>query len=465
MPRAHFVGIGGAGMSALARVLMEMGYEVTGSDLVLGEAARRLAGRGARVFQGHRAEQVGNPDLVVVSAAVPADNVEVREARARGLPVLGRAELLARLMAERDGVGVAGAHGKTTTASMVAVCLERAGLDPTVLIGGELNDEGATSRLGRGRYLVAEVDEYDGTILLLHPHVALVTNIDDDHLERYRYSMDELVGAFRRFLDQVRPGGTAVACLDSPHLRRALEGYRGNLITYSLNGEADYTAADIGLLPGGSRFVAHHGGRPLGEVTLAVPGLHNVQNALGAIAACSFLGVDFPVAREALASFRGVRRRFQTLGTENGIRVVDDFAHHPAEVEATLRAARLEAGGGRVVCLFQPHRYTRTQILHRAFGPALALADLVGVMDVYPAAEPPLPGVTGELVARAVRDQGKPAPFLPSPREALDWLRENVRPGDLVMVMGAGDIWKVGKEFVRHLRGGGASGTGPDPAA
>ncbi|MEW6547388.1 MAG: UDP-N-acetylmuramate--L-alanine ligase [Bacillota bacterium] len=465
MPRVHFVGIGGAGMSALAHVLIEMGYEVSGSDLVSSEATRRLASQGATIFQGHRAEQVGNPDLVVVSAAVPAGNPEVEEARARGLPILGRSELLARLMAERDGVGVAGAHGKTTTASMVAVCLERAGFDPTVLIGGELNDAAATSRLGRGRYLVAEVDEYDGTILLLEAYVALVTNIDDDHLERYRYSMDELMAAFRRFLEQVRPDGAAVACLDSPYVRRALNGYGRRLITYALNGEADYSAQDIQLQPGGSRFTAWFRGRRLGEVRLSVPGRHNVQNALGAIAACSFLGVEFPSAREALASFRGVRRRFETLGIERGIRVVDDFAHHPAEVEATLRAARQEAGEGRVVCLFQPHRYTRTQILHRAFGPALVLADLVGVMDIYPAAETPIPGVTGELVAQAVRDQGKEAPFLPSPGEALAWLQSTARPGDLVLVMGAGDVWKLGKEFLRHLRGGGSVGTGAGPSA
>lgn len=451
MPRVHFVGIGGAGMSALAGVLLEMGYEVSGSDLASGDATRRLAARGAAIFQGHRAEQLGDADLVVVSAAVPEDNVEVREARSRRLPILGRSELLARLMEERHGVAIAGAHGKTTTASMVAVCLEQAGYDPTVLIGGELNDVPATSRLGRGRYLVAEVDEYDGTILLLHAYLALVTNIDDDHLERYGYSLDRLIGAFRRFLDQVRPEGAAVVCLDSPHLRRALDGYGGRLVTYSLNGAADYTARDMQLLPGGSRFSACSGGKPLGEVTLSVPGRHNVQNALGTIAACSFLGVGFPPLAEALASFRGVRRRFQTLGVARGIRVVDDFAHHPAEVEATLRVARLEAGEGRVICLFQPHRYTRTGILHRAFGPALALADEVGVMDVYAAAEPPIPGVTGELVARAVRDEGKPAPFLSTPGEAVEWLKGVARAGDLVLVMGAGDVWKVGKDFLRWL--------------
>jgi len=438
-------------MSALAAVLLEMGYEVSGSDLAPGEATRRLAARGATIFRGHRPEHVGDADLVVVSAAVPEDNVEVREARSRGLPVLGRSELLARLMEERRGVAIAGAHGKTTTASMVAVCLEHAGYDPPVLIGGELNDSAATSRLGRGRYLVAEVDEYDGTILLLHPHLGLVTNIDDDHLERYGYSMDRLIAAFRRFLDQVRPEGAAVVCLDSPHLRRAIHGYEGRLITYSLNGTADYVARDVQLVPGGSRFTAWYRGEPLGEVTLSVPGLHNVQNALGAIAASTFLGVDFPSLQGALALFRGVRRRFQVLGVSRGIRVVDDFAHHPAEVEATLRTARHEAGDGRVICVFQPHRYTRTALLHRAFGPVLALADEVAVMDVYPAAETPIPGVSGELVARAVREHGKAAPFLPTPAAAVGWLEQVARPGDLVLVMGAGDVWKVGKEFLGRL--------------
>lgn len=463
--KAHFVGVGGAGMSALAQVLLDMGYRVSGSDLQASAATGRLASQGATIYLGHRAEQVGDADLVVVSAAVPPDNEEVRAARARGVPVLGRGEMLAQLMAQRDGVAVAGAHGKTTTASLVAACLEAGGLDPTVLIGGELNDSGTNARLGRGRYLVAEVDEFDGTILLLQPYLALVTNVDNDHLDRYEGRMENLLAAFRRLLDGVRPGGIAVACLDSPYLRQTLRGYGRPLLTYALEGPADFTAREVRLVPGGSRFVAVREGREWAEVTLRVPGRHNVQNALGAMAAVTHLGVPLAAQLQALESFRGVQRRFQTLGWAGGARVVDDYAHHPAEVRATLEAARAEAVGGRVVCLFQPHRYTRTQLLHREFGPALALADVVGVMEVYPAAEPPLPGISGELIVRAVREQGREAFFLPGPAEALAWLKRQVRPGDLVLVMGAGDVWRVGARLAHELEGGSSGGTGSEPLA
>ncbi|HHY95741.1 MAG TPA: UDP-N-acetylmuramate--L-alanine ligase [Firmicutes bacterium] len=332
-------------------------------------------------------------------------------------------------------------------------------MDPTVLIGGELNDTGTTSHLGRGRYLVAEVDEFDGTISLLEPYLALVTNVDNDHLDRYGGRMDNLMAAFRRFMEKVRPGGTVVACLDSPYLVRALAGFRGPLITYSLHdqagpdGGADYTARAIEFSPSGTRFRVHHGKVSVGEVFLRVPGVHNVQNALGAIAASLYLGVPFGVAAQALAAFRGVQRRLQILGEAGGVRVVDDYAHHPTELKATLQAARIWAGAGRLVCLFQPHRYTRTQLLHREFGPALALADLVGVTDIYPAAEPVIPGVTGELVAQAARDQGKEVPFLKDGDQTLAWLREQVRPGDLVLVVGAGDVWQLGIRLLEELRG------------
>jgi UDP-N-acetylmuramate--alanine ligase len=459
--RIHFVGIGGIGMSGIAELLANLGYEVSGSDAKRSDITERLERLGVRVG-AHDAANVGPADVVVTSSAIRADNPELVEARRRGVPVIPRAEMLAELMRLRYGIAIAGAHGKTTTTSMVALVLERAGLDPTAVIGGRLSAFGSNARLGRGDYMVVEADESDRSFLKLSPSIAVVTNIDHEHMESYG-SWDNLQQAFADFANKVPFYGAVIACADDPPVRELLPRLTRRVITYGL----DATSADV--VGRGMRLEAfgatctvaqrQAGGTfdELGLIRLTVPGRHNLLNALGAIAVGIEVGVPFARVAAALEEFRGAERRFQKLGEANGVLVVDDYGHHPTEIAAVVAAAR--AGiDRRVVVVFQPHRYTRTAQLMKEFGPALGAADEVVLTDIYPAGETAIPGVTIEALADSVR-ASTPCPVRLV--KALDDLPAAVaasaRPGDLVITLGAGSIGTVGPRILAAL---GPSGAG-----
>jgi UDP-N-acetylmuramate--alanine ligase len=458
--RVHFVGVGGSGMSGIAEVLVNLGYAVSGSDAKRSAVTDRLASLGASIAIGHETGHVGNADVVVVSSAIASTNPEIVEARRRHVPVIPRAEMLAELMRLRTGIAIAGAHGKTTTTSMVAWVLEQGGLDPTAVIGGRFSAFGSNARLGRSAYMVAEADESDRSFLTLSPTIAVVTNIDREHLDAYG-TFEHIVEAFVAFADRVPFYGAVVACLDDAPLAAIVPQLKRRVITYGFDAAAEVrgldpvtdgrTAScdvrfDVRGLPGGS------GG---GRLTIGVPGVHNLQNALAAIAVALEVGVPFATAVDALARFRGAERRFDVRGTVKGVTVVDDYGHHPTEIAAVLRAAR--AGKpSRVIALFQPHRFSRTRDLMDAFGPALALADVVVLTDIYPAGEAPIDGVTAERLAEAVKANAgevhlvKDVQALPAAAAAL------VRPGDVVVTLGAGSIGTVGEPLLAAIASGGA---------
>jgi len=449
----HFIGIGGVGMSSIAHILLARGFRVSGSDLKASPATERLRLDGAVVYTGHRAHQVEGADQVVVSSAIREDNEELRAARALGIPVVRRGEMLAALMAGTKGVAVAGTHGKTTTTAMIALVFQKNGLDPTILVGGDLAAIGGNAVPGRGRWLVAEADESDGSFLLLEPTVAVVTNVEDDHLEHYG-SREGIVRAFWRFLERIPPEGTAVLCTDDPGVREVLALYRGPRLTYGLTGSPDFHLRVEELSGLSARGEVSYRGRVLGRLELAVPGRHNLQNACAAIAAGTFAGLSFPAMARVLAGFTGVKRRFEILGCAGGVTVVDDYAHHPSEIKATLRAAA-GTSPGRIVACFQPHRYSRTKRLAREFAAAFDDADLVIVSDVYGAGEAPLPGVCGLSVVEAFPAQnGRVVLYRPTLADVVDCLTAAVMPGDLVLTLGAGDIWRAGRELLLRLGGG-----------
>lgn len=446
----HFIGIGGAGMSAIAEILLARGLPVSGSDLKDSEVLERLRRKGAAIFVGHRAAHVRPDQVVIVSSAIPQDNEELAAARELGATIFHRSEMLGRLMAGYRGIAVAGSHGKTTTTSMVAGILEGAGLSPTVLIGGELPDLGGNAKLGGGPYLVAEADESDASFVNLEPFWAVVTNIEDDHLDYYG-TMDKMLAAFRTFLGRVTPEGGAVLCWDDERVRRVSEGLPVPFTTYSTSGPADYQAETLEVRAKGSRFRVLRGGQPLGEISLAVPGVHSISNALAATAVASLLEIPFATISSCLAAFRNVRRRFEVLLDAAGIQVVDDYAHHPTEIAATLAAAR-KAAAGRVFAIFQPHRYTRTLNLYRQFARAFADADKVYITDIYPAGEKPIPGVTATLIVDAVKEvRGDRAEFAAQARQVVDELLAELAPGDMAVTLGAGDVWQLGRELAQAL--------------
>lgn len=453
--RLHFVGVGGAGMSGLAEVLVNLGYEVSGSDSRRSDVTDRLAALGVSVAIGHDSAHVGGADVVVVSSAIDPVNPEIVEARRRHVPVVRRAEMLAELMRLRTGIAIAGAHGKTTTTSMVAWMLERAGLDPTAVIGGRLRAFGSNARLGRGAYMVAEADESDRSFLTLSPTIAVVTNIDYEHLDAYG-SFDNLVDAFAAFADRVPFYGVVVACLDDGAVATLVPTLRRRVITYGFAAESEVRGLDPstdGRAAGCTVRYDVHGvpnGTGAGQLTLAVPGLHNLQNALAATAVGLEIGVPFGTIAAALGSFRGAERRYDVRGSAAGVTVVDDYGHHPTEIAAVLRTAR--AGDpGRIVVVFQPHRYTRTRDLLDAFGPALALADVVVLTDIYPAGEPPIAGVTVDHLAEAVRRPTRELHVVKDLAAVPALVASLVQPGDLVVTLGAGSIGTVGDRILSAL--------------
>lgn len=453
----HFVGIGGIGMSGLAELLANLGYVVSGSDLRASAVTARLEALGARVFTGHRAEQVAGADVVVVSSAIRPDNPEVLEAARRHIPVIPRAEMLAELMRLRYGIAVAGSHGKTTTTSMIALMLERGGLDPTAVIGGRLSAFGSNARLGRGEVMVAEADESDGSFLRLSPAIAVVTNIDREHVDHYG-DFDRLCEAFVDFANRVPFHGAVVACADDPAVARLLPRMTRRVVPYGLAApEATVRGVDVEVAAGGSRCRvevagAASGTRPLGEIRLTVPGRHNLANALAAVAVGLELGMAFETIAAALAEFPGAERRFQLMGEAAGVRVVDDYGHHPTEIAAVLDAARL-GPARRLVVAFQPHRFSRTKALLPEFGRALAAADEVVIAPIYPAGEDPVPGVTAEAVAGAVRAvRPVPVHVVAGLDELVSCVANLAREGDLVITLGAGSIGTVAPRILEALR-------------
>ncbi len=450
--KIHFVGIGGIGMSGIAEVLLNLGYKVSGSDLRSSEITERLASLGGEIFYGHARENIANVDVVVISSAVHDDNPEVIEARERLIPVIPRAEMLAELMRMKYGIAIAGTHGKTTTTSMVSTILGHAGIDPTIVIGGRLDSIGSNAKLGQGKFLVAEADESDGSFLKLSPTIAVVTNIDADHLDFYS-GIGQIKDTFVEFINKIPFYGLAVLCLDNGNVADIIPRVKKRFITYGLSSQADFRASDIRISGNATSFVAHFKGERLGEVSFKMPGAHNVLNALACIAVAMELNVPFEVIREGFHDFGGVGRRFQIKGEVGGIMVVDDYGHHPTEIKATLAAAKGGWGDRRLVVVFQPHRYTRTRELFAEFVKSFYDADLLVLTDIYPAGEPPIPGVTAEALWQSVRKHGqKDAVYIADRQEIAGHLLKIARTGDIVLTLGAGNIWQVGEALLAALR-------------
>jgi UDP-N-acetylmuramate--alanine ligase len=445
----HFVGIGGIGMSGIAEVLLNLGYKVSGSDMKESDTTERLGRLGGEIFIGHRAANIASPHVVVISSAVKSDNVEVVAAREKQIPVIPRAEMLAELMRLKYGVAIAGAHGKTTTTSMVATVLAAGGIDPTVVIGGKLNSLGTNAKLGQGEFLVAEADESDGSFLKLSPTIAVVTTIDEEHLDYYK-DITEIKDAFLEFINKVPFYGVSILCLDQQHIQALIPKVEKRYQTYGLSSQADYQARDVELRGFGSRFRVVHQGTDLGAFALSVPGVHNISNSLAAVAVARELDVNLEVIRKALNDFSGVQRRFQIKGEVNGVIVVDDYGHHPTEVKATLAAASRQEY--RVVAVFQPHRYTRTQHLLGEFFTAFNQADKLVITDIYAAGEKPIPGVSGRALYEGVKRHGhKDVTYIAEKETIADHLAGVLRTGDLLITLGAGDVWKIGMEVLEKL--------------
>ena len=454
----HLVGIGGAGMSGIAEVLLTLGYKVSGSDLQASDTTRRLEELGGRIFIGHEATNIGEAQVVVISSAVSSQNPEVVAAKTKQIPVIPRAEMLAELMRLKFGVAIAGAHGKTTTTSMVANVLAQGGLDPTMVIGGKVNALGSHARLGRGELLVAEADESDGSFLRLSPTIVAVTNLDREHLDHYG-SMERICDSFLEFINKVPFYGLAVLCADDERLRALFPRIVKRYYTYGLSEHEgvslDFRATEIAAKQGGSEFRAFFRSRNLGPFRLSVPGIHNVSNALAAIAIGVELDVPVDLIRKALAAFTGVERRFHLRGEANGIMVVDDYGHHPTEIKATLAAAKQGWPDRRLVVLFQPHRYTRTRDLLDEFSRAFGDADHLFLTEIYAAGEPAIPGVSGANMAEAIRAAGhRSVTFVAQKDRLVETVLPYVKPGDLLLTLGAGDIWKTGPALLAKLAPG-----------
>ena len=446
----HFVGIGGMGMSAIATVLLQLGYTVSGSDIALSDVTRRLQDEGATVLQGHASSHIPACDAVVVSSAVSLDNVEVAAARARGIPVIPRAAMLAELMRRGQGIAVAGTHGKTTTASLIAPVLEFGGLDPTVLIGARLNSLGSNAKLGQGDYVVAEADESDGSFLLLPPVMNIVTTLDLEHPDHYE-DLEDISQYFKKFMNKIPYHGLNIICNDNANLKKLVNRneIKARVVTYGLNNTADYMAQNIYNAGLQTVFEVARKDSPLGRFTLNLPGRHNVSNALAAIIVGCELGLSTTVISSALESFGGVQRRFETRGERHGVTVVDDYGHHPEEIRHTLRTAKTVWPAKRLVVVFQPHRYTRTHLLQREFSTAFGDADTLILLDIYGAGEEPVPGVTTRILYEGVTAHGQQdAYYLHDASQAVSFLNGYTREHDVLLTLGAGDVWKVAEAFL-----------------
>jgi UDP-N-acetylmuramate--alanine ligase len=442
----HMIGIGGSGMSGIAEVLLNLGFRVTGSDLHATEVTAHLTACGVEIRIGHSERNVAGADVVVFSSAVRPENVELRAARDNHIPIISRAEMLAELMRMKFGIAIAGTHGKTTTTSMVGTILQEAGLDPTLIVGGIVRTLGTGARLGSGEFLVAEADEFDRSFLRLSPTLAVITTIEAEHLDTY-LGLDEIQDAFVEFANRLPFYGSAIVCADDAGIQAILPRIKRPVTTYSVQGDADYIAADLKFESVTSRYLLYQYAKPRVWVQLQVPGIHNVANSLAAMAIAAELDISLETAAKALGNFAGVKRRFEICGEVGGILVISDFAHHPTEIRMTLQTAR-RGWDRRIVALFQPHLFTRTRDFAEEFGKALAGADVVLVADIYPSREKPLPGITGRLVAESTRTAGCRDVHFCADRAAIDeTLKRILCENDLLIVMGAGDIWKVAEEL------------------
>jgi UDP-N-acetylmuramate--alanine ligase len=453
--KLHFIGIGGIGMSGIAEILIDQGFKVSGSDRTLSEVTERLQNLGASIFEGHRAENIAQDvDSVVYSSAVQPENPEILEAQKRNIPIVRRAEMLAEVMRLKYGIGIAGTHGKTTTTSMTSLVLMEGGLDPTVIVGGKLSGLGGTNaRLGRGEFIVVEADEFDRSFLSITPTIAVLTTLETDHLDCYR-DLEDIKGAFIQFASKVPFYGFIVLCLDEPALLDIMPHLsKKKIVTYGLNPQADVQALDIRHKDNLSTYTLIRGNKELGLITLQVPGVHNVQNSLGAISVGLELGVPFEKIKTGIEKFTGVYRRWEKKGEVNDIAVYDDYAHHPTECKATLSGVK-SGWRRRVVCVFQPHLYSRTRDFYEDFGKSFLLSDVLVVTDVYPAREEPIQGVNGELIVNAAKQFGhKDVHYIPDKKNVPAFLKSIVKSGDIVVTMGAGDIWKYGEAFLKTLTG------------
>ncbi len=451
----HFVGIGGIGMSGIAEVLLNLDYMVSGSDLKISDTTERLASLGAKVFQGHKASNLADVDVVVTSTAVRPDNPEVLEAHRRAIPVIPRAEMLAELLKMKVSIAVSGSHGKTTTTSMIATVMASGGLDPTMVIGGKLGSIGSNARVGQGEFIVAEADESDGSFLKLSPSLAVITNIDREHLDYYR-GIEDIKAAF--FIANIVPFyGSAILCLDDPHVKTILSDIKRKTITYGLEPAADYRAEGIRFTGTSTEYGLYNRAEFMGTITLSVPGLFNVYNSLATVAVARELEMTFPAIREGLKSYVGVGRRLEVKGVVAGVTVVDDYGHHPTEISATLAAAR-QVWKSRMIVVFQPHRYTRTQALFREFLGAFTEADLLIVTDIYPASEDPIEGVTSETLCYGIRSlTNREVLYIPDFSHITDYLMSIVQPGDVVITQGAGSVNQVGMSLLNRLKEAGDS--------
>jgi UDP-N-acetylmuramate--alanine ligase len=446
----HFVGIGGIGMSGIAEVLLNLGYHISGSDIKETEVTRRLQMLGCQISYQHRRENVKEADVMVVSSAIRPGNPEIEVAEEKLIPVIPRAEMLGELMRMKIGIAIAGTHGKTTTTSLIATVLAEGGLDPTVVIGGRLNSLGSSARLGQGEFLVAEADESDGSFMKLMPTIAVITNIDPEHLDYYR-GIEEMKETFLHFINKIPFFGLAVLCLDHPNVQNLIPKLKKRFTTYGLTTQADFQAKEIVFEGFSTTFDVLHRHHEVGRVRLPMPGLHNVYNVLATVATSFELDIPFQVVQEAIHQFGGIQRRFQIKGERKGVLVVDDYAHHPVEIIATLKAART-GWERRVIAVFQPHRYTRTKTLFQDFLTAFYDADVLILTDIYSAGEDPIEGVEAKGLFEGIREYGhKNVIYLSSKNDVVDHLLHIIAPGDLIITLGAGDIWQVGEELVRRL--------------
>ena len=449
--KLHFVGIGGTGMCGIAEILWNLGYSVTGSDMRSSESTERLKKLGIKVFLEHKKENVSGADVVVISSAVKDSNPEVIFAKENKIPVIRRSEMLGELMRMKFGIGVAGTHGKTTTTSMIGQILTEAGLDPTIIVGGRVTNLGSNAKLGQGEYLVAEADEFDRSFLRLTPTIAVVTTLEAEHLDYYK-DLEEIKLVFTEFVNKVPFYGSVILCLDEATIQEIMPRIERPIITYGLVPQADLVAYSVVFKENGSHFKVKHKDKDLGEVSLLVPGIHNVKNSLAALSVGLELEIPFDKMREALSEFKGVGRRFEIKGIANGVMIVDDYAHHPTEIRATLKAAR-DGWSRRTITIFQPHLFSRTRDFYKEFGKSFFDSDILIVMDVYPAREEPIPGITGELVASQAREYGhKEVFYIPEKEKIVPFLLKILKKGDMVITLGAGDIFKIGENLLSALK-------------
>jgi len=436
----HFIGVGGSGMSGLASILLDSGNKISGSDIVTSKITKRLADKGATIFEGHNEDNVEGADLIVVSSAIPESNSEIKGARDRKITIIKRAEMLARLMDNKYGIAIAGTHGKSTTASMISLLLEKSGFDPTVVVGGELNNFKKNAKLGKGNHIVVEADESDGSFLELNPHMAIVTNIEDDHLDHYE-NIENI------------DNGRIILCKDCDNVKKLVKQCGRNYVSYGIFTEADLMAKDIELDKLNSKSKIYWQGEKIGDLYLKVAGYHNILNALAAIAVALELGINFREIAQILETFLGVHRRMEIIANlDDNILIIDDYAHHPTEIRATLSALRSSWQNRRIIAVFQPHRYSRTKLLAEKFGKVFFNADCVIINDIYSANESPISGISGETIFREIKKTNhRQIKYLPSKDNILSYLYEIIQPGDIIITMGAGDIWTVSQELAKQL--------------